>query len=173
MRTRTKARYYDAKFPVDINLYVSETEPANGDLYYGNNDFIGKYGESALVAGGGLGSGIMVGRLRGWGYCEFSYQLEGIGVNMSFSAGIIEGEFQGKRGDQIPEDLAGDGSEDAFGTYFMSGTAWDSFQIREDGTKDLKFKGSSEGISIGVPGVNGSLGTFETRTSLLYPKRIE
>lgn len=164
-------KYFDAYFPVDVKLYEGKGKAPTGDSFYGDNDFIGEYSEASLVVGKGKGSGVIVGYMRGFGYCEYAYSLRGSGLNITaFSYGVIEGTFQGLKGGQNPYNLAGAGSEISYGGYNTSGTTWVSYF--EDG-ETPSFKGTSKGFSVGIAVPDSGLGAFKTETTLLFPVKSE
>jgi hypothetical protein len=167
-KPHTKTKYSDAYFPVDIKLYVGDGKLPTGDTYYKDMDYIGEYSEAALVLGMGKGSGFMVGYMRGFGYCEYTYSLKGTGFNITaFSYGVIEGKYTLIKGEQTPADLSGLGSQVSYGAYNTAGTNWKS--LREDGT--VVFEGITRGFAVGVTVPDGALGGFKTTTQLVFPKK--
>jgi len=180
---KTKSKYFDAYFPVDVKLYEGEGKLPTGNTYYKNDDFIGIFGESSLIIGKGRGSGIMSGYMRGFGYCEYYYTMKGYGLNISLvSSGIITGKYQKvvdfKTGKfPKPDDLGGRGDEIVIGAANVGATNWNSYS--EDNT--VSFKGISIGLVAGYNGtekfidellkmiLNSSGGKLNTCTDLLFP----
>ncbi|WP_010422965.1 hypothetical protein [Anaerophaga thermohalophila] len=173
---KMNGKYFDAYFPVDVKLYEGDKEVPTGNTYYGDNDFVGKYSESGLILGisntisVGKGSGFMVGYLRGFGYCEYNYNIKkGPGINITLnSSGVISGKYLETRGEQTPYDLSGQGGEISYSAGIAAKTEWESYKL--DGITPV-FKGTTSGITIGYSKASppGSLGKFNTCTLLLFP----
>ena len=107
--------------------------------------------------------------MRGFGYCEYSYQLKGFGLNITaFSYGVIERMFQGIPNGQDPPLLAGDGAEISHGAYHAAGTNWVSYY--SDG-RTPSFKGTSKGFVVGYKTPDSSFGGYKTKTQLLFPEK--
>ncbi len=176
---RGNGKYFDAHYPVDIKLYEGNGKKATGDTYYGDDDFIGTFGESSLIVlGFGKGSGIMVGYMRGFGYCEYYYTMTGYGLSISLiSSGTIKGKYNETRGKQTPDEMAGQGITKAQGGGSAGYTTWES--INNNGNKT--FEGTSYGLAAGYKGsekllpdlieniLNISVANFNTCTDLLFP----
>ena len=179
--TKMNGKYFDAKFPVDVKLHVSNSEPSDGSVYYSSHDFIGKeVGTEYVLVIGDVdavvpfsltvdGAGFIVGYMKGFGYVEYAYELT---IGAGYSAEIVhvfdvKGNFIGQDFEYGPLSLAGMGSSVGGGFIFIK-TNWNSYN--KDGIPI--WNGVSEGLSAGyiVPSESAT-GTI-TNTVLIFPRNL-
>jgi hypothetical protein len=146
-----KESTYDWLFPVDLALWNSNDEISDGSIQYGDNDVIGRFGESLLF---GNGKGALAARIRGYGYLEFDYSVSGLKASMdAISYGPLTGKYSGSGA--TPSNSYGKFSSFVgLGTINPNTGDWKSY----DGT----WKGSapSIGVSLGKElGVNLKVNT--------------
>ena len=143
----------DKWFPVDVNLYTGRYEQSDGSNFYSEYDFEGWYGESSIY---GDGSGLLYGRLKGYGFLEFHVETRGLAANViPIEAGAVLGNYNGEGA--TPENPLGLYSSFIGYGFLNSATGnWHS--------NDNEFEGTSGGFSLEF-GYSG--GIHETKTSVL------
>jgi len=153
----------DANSPVDINLWTGNGKVADGSIYYKDFDFTGNYGEAN---GFFSGSGIMGGRIRGYGYLEFSYEMNGLGVQSNTLYGVTTGTYVGPGSEEgfpsgaTPYNFAGQGSVTSVGGV----SEWEGY-----GNNQIMWKGEAAGM--GLPSLSDiiDIGKFRTNTQIMEP----
>ena len=160
--------FEDRYYPVDTRLYDSDFD-ANGGNYYGDKDFIGVSYSSTFIFGGGGGTGLTVGFLRGYGYQEFSEQVAGGGYSTDFlfSKVKLEGDYIGSdlgRGypsDATPFNFAGIGSAGNISVGPLSGGLGRSLDSRGNPL----WKVWTKGVGVGDTDIL-NFSTLKTETTL-------
>jgi hypothetical protein len=168
-------------YPVDVNLYCGEGKQATGDFFYGEFDFIGTeygteyvavladedWGPASKLSGG---RGLLVGRMRGFGYVKYSYEVvAGAGLSFEFAHKFdVRGKYIGTDREYGSASLAGKGLSWSTGFIGAYGT-WRSYNSRDKKV----WKGDTKGVSAGfaIPSIGGDT---ETRARLLpLPKKTD
>ncbi len=159
--------YPDATYPVDVRA-TKEYEKVFGS-FYGENDFVGDYSQSGMVAIGGKGAGIIQGYVKGYGYSQFTYQFQGVGFDVAVSGGSITGKYAGPDKNPTPSSLEGAGYN-----YSEGILAWESGRwIGYDNSGNVIWYGFSKGTASGVLPLSKTEVTTETQLKFPKPQNKE
>lgn len=182
-----KVEWPDVNYPVDINLWDGNDKPALGNNYYGTYQF--KKGKFTEVSFGAymvvpMGSGLLKGYIKGFGYCEFTYfnhlgKAVSLDFGLELSTGLIEGKYIKESGIPNPVSFSGPGSNKTYSTSDFKipiGTTLSNWIGYDKTGRNEVWKGTSAGIKteLSIPlfkNINLPGEYTETRvyTDLIYP----